>query len=57
MESSRLHPEVATEYLKKKCSLGRELGPFSDTKLLPDVYISCFGVIASTVAPAQESLG
>ena len=45
MESARSHPEVVTDYLQKECSLGRMLGPFSETEALPCLHVNRFGVI------------
>ena len=46
MESALQHPEVVTEYLRKECSLGRMLGPFPESRGLPHLHISKFGVIS-----------
>ena len=35
MDSAQQHPKVISEYLQKELSLGRMLGPFSDTESLP----------------------
>ena len=45
MESARQHPDIISEYLQKELSLGRMLGPFSSTKLLPPLQVNRFGVI------------
>lgn len=45
MESTRLHPEVIDDYIRKECSLGRMLGPFEDISVLPPLQVSKFGVI------------
>ncbi len=39
------HPEVVSEYLRKKMERGRILGPFPDTSDLPPLHINRFGVI------------
>ena len=45
MESADQHPEIISEYLHKECSLGRMLGPFSESSQLPTLHINRFGVI------------
>ena len=45
MDSARQHPIVISEYLQKELSLGRMLGPFSDTESLPPLHVNRFGVI------------
>ena len=45
MESARQHPAIISEYLRKELSLGRMLGPFSDTQSLPPLHVNRFGVI------------
>ena len=45
MESALQHPEVVTEYLQKECALGQMLGPFPTSAELPQLHVSCFGVI------------
>ena len=45
MGSARLHPEVITDYLRKELTLGRLLGPFSGSLVLPNLHINRFGVI------------
>ncbi len=45
MESARLHPEVVSEYLQKESRLGRMLGPFMESELVPQSQVSQFGVI------------
>ena len=44
MESARQHPDIISKYLQKELSLGRMLGPFSSTKLLPPLQVNRFGV-------------
>ena len=45
MSSARLHPEVITDYLRKELTLGRLLGPFPGSLVLPNLHINRFGVI------------
>ena len=45
MGSARLHPEVITDYLRKELTLGRLLGPFPGSLVLPNLHINRFGVI------------
>ena len=47
MLSALQHPDIVTDYLKKECTLGRMLGPFSPPVLhhLPPLHINRFGVI------------
>lgn len=45
MHSAREHPEVISDYLRKEQSLGRLLGPFDSTSVLPPLHINRFGVI------------
>ena len=46
MESARQHhPNIITEYLQNKLSLGRMLGPFKETDDLPSLQVNWFGVI------------
>ena len=45
MGSAREHPAVVSAYLTKELSLGRLLGPFTDTSQLPPVHINRVGVI------------
>ena len=45
MESARHHPQVISAYIRKELSLGRMLGPFSDTRSLPPLHFNRFGVI------------
>ena len=47
MESARQHPEIISDYLAKKQSLGHTLGPFKEEMLpnLPSLHINRFGVI------------
>ena len=46
MESALQHPEVVTEYLQKECTLGQMLGLFPTSVELPQLHVSCFGVIS-----------
>ena len=45
MPSATAHPEVVTAYLQKEQSLGRLLGPFPPSHLLPPTQLNRFGVI------------
>ena len=45
MGSARLHPEVITDYWRKELPLGRLLGPFPGSLVLPNLHINHFGVI------------
>lgn len=45
MQSALTHPEVVTAYIQKELSLGRLLGPFTDTSDLPLLQTNRFGVI------------
>ena len=45
MESARQHPAVISEYLQKELSMGRMLGPFTNTQTLPPLLVNRFGVI------------
>jgi len=45
MLSARQHPDVITEYITKELSLGRMLGPFTDSNGLPPLHVNRFGVI------------
>ena len=45
MGSARLHPEVITDYLQRERTLGRLLGPFPGSLVLPNLQINRFGVI------------
>ncbi len=45
MESARLHPEAVSGYLQKESRLGRMLGPFMESELVPQSQVSRFGVI------------
>ena len=45
MKSAYSHPDIAPEYLHKELSLGRMLGPFSNTQALPPLHVDRFGVI------------
>ena len=45
MESARQHPAVISEYLQKELSMGRMLGPFTNTQTLPPLHINRFGVV------------
>ena len=45
MSSAHMHRGVVTDYLQKELSLGRLLGPFQSTAMLPQLQINRFGVI------------
>ena len=45
MDSARQHPDITSDYLQKEFSLGRMLGPYSDTQSLPPLHINRFRVI------------
>ena len=45
MPSAELHPQVVTDYITKKLTQGRLIGPIPDPYLLPSLHISRFGVI------------
>ena len=45
MHSAQLHPEVASEYIKKERALGRMLGPFTPGELPTPLQVNRFGVI------------
>ena len=43
MESARQHPNIITEYLQNELSLGRMLGPFTETDDLPLLQVNSLG--------------
>jgi len=53
MESACSHPDIASEYLRKELSLGRMLGPFSNTQALPPLHVNRFGVIPKVTTPVN----